>query len=255
MRADDFGKVGAAYQAYSEGIRGRIRHELIFAAVSERAPVGGTILDMGCGDGEMSLRLAEAGFRVLGIDVSSEMLRRAEMSKATLSPDVAARVEFAAGDIASFEPGRTFDAVCCHGVLMYLDDSAAAIRKLATHVAPGGLLSIMSRNLLANGFREALRGDYGRARRLIETGEARSMGNLGISTRADDPFTIINEMEACGFADCDWQGIRIFSDHLNDGFLEEKQAIELITLERLASKRDPYRAMGRLFHAMGRKVN
>lgn len=254
MHVDDFGQVGAAYQAYSEGIRGRIRHELIFEAVSERTPAGGTILDMGCGDGEMSLRLAEAGFRVLGVDVSAEMLRRAGLRKAVLSSDVGVRVEFATGDIASFEPGRMFDAVCCHGVLMYLDNSAPAIRKLAAHVAPGGLLSIMSRNLLANGFREALRGDYGIARRLIETGEPSSLGNLGISTRADDPSMIMGEMEACGFADCDWQGVRIFSDHLDACSFEDQQALELIALERAASQRDPYRAMARLFHAMGRKA-
>ncbi|UWU15406.1 methyltransferase [Rhizobium sullae] len=254
MRLDDFGSVGDAYQRYSDGIRGRIRHELVFEVVASLAPAGGTILDMGCGDGEISARLSEAGFRVLGIDASPEMLRRANLRKAELPEQVRGRLEFAPGDITDFASEHLFDAVCCHGVLMYLDDSAAAIRNLASHVTRGGLLSILTKNALSSGFREALLGDYATARELIETGAAASMGNLGIKTRGDDPSAVVQQMEACGFAECQWRGVRMFSDHLDEPGFDEALAGKLIALERAASLRDPYRAIARLFHATGRKA-
>ncbi|MFA1625089.1 class I SAM-dependent methyltransferase [Rhizobium mongolense] len=198
MRLDDFGSVGDAYQRYSAGIRGKIRHELVFEVVAGLTSAGGTVLDMGCGDGEISARLSEAGFRVLGIDASPEMLRRANLRKAELPEQVRSRLEFALGDITDFASEHLFDAVCCHGVLMYLDDSAAAIRKLASHVKRGGLLSILTKNALSGGFRQALRGDYATARELIETGAAASIGNLGIRTRGDDPSAVVQQMGAYG---------------------------------------------------------
>lgn len=251
MQTGDFGRVGEAYQRYSDGIRGRIRHELVFEVVADLAPPGGDVLDMGCGDGEIAVRLAEAGFRVRGIDASPDMLRRANERVAALPRTVQDRLTFGHGDIASFDAGQAFDAVCCHGVLMYLDDSAAAINKLVRHVRVGGLLSILSKNVLASGFREALRGDYTTARALVETGTATSMGNLGIATRGDDPNAIVEHMEMSGLTQCRWRGIRIFSDHLDGATFDEAKANDLIALERAASTRDPYRAAARLYHATG----
>lgn len=72
MPLNDFGGVGDDYQRYSDGIRGRIRHELVFEVVAGLTTAGGTVLDMGCGDGEISVRLCEAGFNVLGVDASPE---------------------------------------------------------------------------------------------------------------------------------------------------------------------------------------
>ncbi|WP_172746563.1 bifunctional 2-polyprenyl-6-hydroxyphenol methylase/3-demethylubiquinol 3-O-methyltransferase UbiG [Neorhizobium sp. T25_13] len=227
----------------------------MFEVVAGLTAAGGTVLDMGCGDGEISLRLCEAGFNVLGVDASSEMLRRANLRKAHLPEKARKRLNFAVGDIESFEPEQTFDAVCCHGVLMYLDDSSAAIQKLSNHVTHGGVLSILTKNALSSGFREAFRGDYTLARQLIETDAASSMGNLGISTRGDDPSAVIDLMKRCGFDDCQWRGIRIFSDQLDADSFDDNLADALIALEQTASVRDPYRIMARLFHATGRKVH
>lgn len=127
---------------------------------------------------------------------------------------------------------------------MYLDDSSAAIQKLSDHVTRGGVLSILTKNALSSGFREALRGDYTLARQLIETGAASSIGNLGISTRGDDPSTIIDLMKRCGFDDCQWRGIRIFSDHLDADSFDANLADALIALEQAASMRDPVQGNG-----------
>lgn len=246
----DFGIVGRRYQEYSEGIRGRLRHQLVFDALTSHLKPESTILDMGCGDGEMSLRLGRAGHIIVGVDTSSEMLNLAR-ERLTSEPEaIAERVVFQSGDIDHYSGNRDFDAVCCHGVLMYLDRSDRAIGSLAKRVAPGGLLSVLTRNALAAGVREALKGDYAGALAQVMGNDTSSVGNLGITTRGDDPRQVVQMMESNGLTKCQWYGIRVFSDHLPSTMDEERFA-KLLALETEVSGRDPYRSLGRLFHAIG----
>lgn len=246
----DFGAVGRAYQDYSEGIRGRIRHELVFETLAMHLKPGSTVLDMGCGDGEISLRLGRAGHAVVGVDISTEMLELARARLRAESGDVMERIIFRRGDIESFPEDRVFDAVCCHGVLMYLDHSDAAVGKLAERVAPGGLLSVLTKNQLAAGVREAFRGDYAAALAQVVRADGVSVGNLGISTRGDDPWSVLQMMEVHGLTSCQWYGIRVFSDHLQPE-MDAGRFQQLLALEAEVSRRDPYRSLGRLFQAVG----
>jgi hypothetical protein len=49
-------------------------------------------------------------------------------------------VAFEVGDLPSFDPGRTFDALVGRLVLMYLPDPAAALAHLLRFVRPGGVV-------------------------------------------------------------------------------------------------------------------
>lgn len=66
----------------------------------------GTLLDLGCGTGVHALQLARKGWRVVGIDVSADMIRRAEMRLAEDAQQVAFRV----GDVCEAGSERDFDA-------------------------------------------------------------------------------------------------------------------------------------------------
>jgi len=46
--------------------------------ILKHIPQGGYIADLGCGDGYGSYKLSKAGYRVVGIDLSSEMIERAK---------------------------------------------------------------------------------------------------------------------------------------------------------------------------------
>ena len=72
---------------------------------------GGPILEVGCGTGRVTVPLAEAGFEVLGVDLSAPMLRVAERRGATLDPAVAARLSFAHADMTTLDLGREFALV------------------------------------------------------------------------------------------------------------------------------------------------
>lgn len=101
-----------------------------------------TALDVGCGVGRWSLQLASAGYRVTGIDLSSNMIARARKRAAESGADC----EFATANAVQFEFGRRFDLVLCVTVLQHiLDPSAArqAIESLASHLAPQGRLVLL----------------------------------------------------------------------------------------------------------------
>ncbi|MEU1226180.1 methyltransferase domain-containing protein [Streptomyces sp. NPDC005828] len=251
----DFSTVGAAYADHSESSRGRLRHDLVERRLRAELPASPVrILDVGCGTGEMTIRLAAAGHRVTGADPDPRMLAITAGRLAAL-PELRERVELVEAGIDRLPHGReAFDAVCCHGVLMYLDDPEEALARLAEQVAPGGLLSILAKNRRAIGVREALTGDYGNARRLIESAADRSTGNLGLETRGDTAESLDRLAAGHGLTPLAWQGVRIFHDHLDDSWTPGRAAYEAaLELEWAASWRSPYRDIGHLVHALARR--
>lgn len=79
---------------------------------------GMDVLDVGCGTGRWSLRLAEGGARVTGIDFSQGMLARAREKPG------AAGIRFLAHDLHALFPfgSATFDRVVCALVLDHIRD-------------------------------------------------------------------------------------------------------------------------------------
>jgi SAM-dependent methyltransferase len=98
------------------------------------------LLDLGCGTGTHALTFAQRGYAVTGVDRSPAMLERAR-AKADAAH---ATVELVSGDIRTLRLGRTFDAVVMlFAVLGYQThdaDVTAAMRTVAAHLRPGGLL-------------------------------------------------------------------------------------------------------------------
>jgi SAM-dependent methyltransferase len=106
----------------------------LFRAARGAAPV----LDLGCGSGLLTERIARAGVSVIGVDGSRAMLRRARAR----CEDQAGRVTLLARDLAALRlPPRYALAVACHDVLNHLPSEAALRRVLASvrrALAPGG---------------------------------------------------------------------------------------------------------------------
>lgn len=246
----DFGLVGDDYRSYSEGIRGRLRHDLVFKQIQQRLGERGRVLDIGCGDGEMSLRLAGEGYEVTAVDPSEEMLNRLRSRSSVLSHAAKARLKLHQSDLDNFEPKETYDCVCCHGVLLYLTSSEVAVNRLCDFVSRGGVLSILTKNRLSTGVREALQGKHEEALRLILSQSASSEGNLGIVTRGDDPTELSQLLQTRGFT-AEWYGIRLFVDHLKSESESPVNYSALFELESAVSSRTPYRELARLVHILG----
>jgi ubiquinone/menaquinone biosynthesis C-methylase UbiE len=86
--------------------------------MQERKP-GASILDIGCGDGWLSLKAAEKGFRVWGLDSSETAIERARAESERRG--VSDRVEFSVGNALELEyEDDAFDAMMDRGLFHHI---------------------------------------------------------------------------------------------------------------------------------------
>jgi len=116
---------------------------------------GASILDGGCGTGRYAVELARLGYRVTGIDRSTEML-----ALARARTDSPVGVTYEVADLTTLPGAWRFDAVLCRGVLNDLvdDEPRAAVFKAFSHVTrPGGVLLLDARDWGQSAARRAAR--------------------------------------------------------------------------------------------------
>lgn len=115
--------------------------------IAERVSLDGArVLDVGCGGGLLTERLAAEGARVKGIDLSDKALAVARLHLL----ESGLRVEYeqiSAENLADRDPGL-FDVVTCLEMLEHVPDPASTVRACAALTRPGGALffSTLNRN-------------------------------------------------------------------------------------------------------------
>ena len=72
---------------------------------------GDPALELGCGTGRITMAVAEAGYRIVGLDLSDKMLRRAEEKRATLRREARERVHLVQGDMTRFDLDEKYRVV------------------------------------------------------------------------------------------------------------------------------------------------
>lgn len=252
--ADPFSDLADGFVDHLASARGRVRQELVARQIAEHLPrPPGRVADIGGGAGDQALRLADAGYHVTLIDPSAAMVERAHAALREANVDVRRRVELvqATGEEAAalFDPGA-FDAVLCHGVLMYLDDAAPMVRVIATLTAPGGIISILAKNGSAIAMRAGLEGRYADALEAMR--DHQDLGRLGVVTRAETLQELADLLWDNHSRVVEWYGVRVFSDHTAD-VRPGVEFAELIDAEWAAAQTDPYRQVGRLLHVIARR--
>ena len=103
-------------------------------------PLGGQALELGCGTGAWTARLAACAVQVLAVDAAPEMLAQARHKL-----HGAANVTFELADIFSWEPPRRFDTVFFAFLLSHVprDLSASFWHLVSRCLAPDGTVAFV----------------------------------------------------------------------------------------------------------------
>ncbi|THF76950.1 class I SAM-dependent methyltransferase [Cohnella fermenti] len=91
---------------------------------------GERILDLGCGNGDLTAWIAAAGADVMGIDSSEEAIARARMRHEHLRFEVA--------DARSYRAASPFDGVFSHAVLHWIPEPEQAVAAVWQALRAGG---------------------------------------------------------------------------------------------------------------------
>jgi SAM-dependent methyltransferase len=135
---DLFGTEGAAlYDNMSRNDRGEVAE---FLRVGGPAPR--QVLELACGNGRTTLPLLEAGYEVVGLDSSPDMLGR--LAARLTEPEwkkYAGNLQTIEGNMASFSLNRQFDLVVLGTSTVWMLDEegrASLFQSVREHLRPGG---------------------------------------------------------------------------------------------------------------------
>lgn len=95
------------------------------------------VLDIGCGEGYISIKLAERCKKVVGFDINTEDLKLAEDKKSRSK--YKDKISFIPGDILKLPfPDESFDLVCLLDVLPHIKQDREALAEIGRVVRPSG---------------------------------------------------------------------------------------------------------------------
>jgi len=91
---------------------------------------GERILDVGCGTGHLTSKIAESGAQVIGLDNSPDMVAQARQNYTQL--------RFVLADISTFRSNDRFDAVFSNAALHWITDAERVVTSVAHALKPSG---------------------------------------------------------------------------------------------------------------------
>ena len=246
--------------------RGTARTAVIWGALDPVLAAGGQsgaldVLDIGGGTGGFAVRVAELGHQVVVVDPSPDAL--AALGRRAQERGVADRVTGHQGDASSLldvVAAGSVDVVLCHGVLEYVDDTAAALASIAEVLRPGGTVSLLVSQRHAAVIARAMAGHFQQARALLD-GDTTSTGPTGGPTGGRGTgrrFTheeLTALLPAAGFSVTAIHGIRVFADLVPGSLLdlEPGATAALVELEQAVAERSEYLPLATQLHVIAKR--
>jgi S-adenosylmethionine-dependent methyltransferase len=252
------------------GLKGDIRLAVLSRDCAEQLEIAPfhesqkvwTILDAGGGQGQFSLRLAQAGHRVVICDISAEMLKLAAAEVAALGlEDRVTLIHCALQDLARHLPqdlkqqlaqdhaarsAPQFDLVICHAVMEWLQEPKSLLPCLIQYLKPQGFLSLTFYNLHSLIYKNLLRTNF---KKIVEQDYAGARGSL-TPINPLDPQWVLGWLQTLPLKLLCHSGIRVFHDYIFNAEQREAQPETLIELELSFSRQEPYRSLGRYVHLL-----
>jgi S-adenosylmethionine-dependent methyltransferase len=253
------------YAAYLETPEGRLRCDLTFANLQDFLPPPQTklslrALDLGCGTGAATVRLARLGIHTTLLDSSPAML---EIAKRTArEADVDGKIALRHGDaaqVANLFPAGSFDVVLCHNILEYVDDPntvlSAAAQVLRSDSTGIGILSVLVRSRAGEVLKAGIEaGDLGAAERNLTAvwgNESLFGGRVRLFTL--DSLQVM--MKGASLAVAAERGVRVISDYLPPQVSRREEYERIFELERKLGSQPEFAAVARYIQIIARHSN
>jgi 2-polyprenyl-3-methyl-5-hydroxy-6-metoxy-1,4-benzoquinol methylase len=122
----------------SEDVYAHTKYDILERYLADRPFM--RILNVGCGSGDLSIRLAQLGHHVCGIDVEPAYIRLAQDNVERTS--TRGPCSFAVCSIEDYQSEARFDCLVSTDVLEHIADDRRALAKMVDLLSPGGLLLI-----------------------------------------------------------------------------------------------------------------
>ena len=205
------------------------------------------VLDLGGGQGQFSLWLAQQGAQIYLNDLSSEMLALAEQSFSEQSLPLSC-LHAPLQEVDQYWP-QSFDLVMNHAVLEWLAEPMLALELIANKVAEGGHLSLMFYNLHGHVWRQIMNGRTEHSE--TSNPRLRQEGNAPQNPLA--PNDVFSWLENRGFRILRWRGIRCIYDHMHEKIRQRLGEMAYSDADLSFGLQDPYRQLGRYVHVFAQK--
>ncbi len=259
MGENGFTRGSRAWLDRQANLRTVVRHELIGRQLELHLPAGPCrVLDVGAGQGTQAIRLARLGHQVVAVEPDAVMRSAFETSAAREPADVQSRLVLVDAGLGRLVDLGSFDVVCCHGVLMYLDDARAAVVELCDLVTPGGIVSVAARNAESLAWRPGLRRQWTETlAHLDDAGAAnpRYVNEIGVPARADRLEQLAAYIAGRRMHVEAWYGVRVLTDgdDVERAAPPQPELGDLLAAEERMGRTDPYRRLASLLHVVGRR--
>ena len=228
--------------------KGRLRQAVLLRDFAECADLAtpSRILDVGAGQGQLALALAEQGHQVTLTDLSQDMLDMALEDAQERGVDTQIQCHALALQQLSEQQWPAFPVVLCHAVLEWLHEPAEAIKQLRALVQTGGLVSLMFYNKDAKRFGNILFGNF-------DYVAADFQVKKKVSLNPQHPLVPQDVLQWCaqaGFSLLGKTGVRCFHDYLRDRSEQETEFDKLLEVELKYNRTEPYASLGRYQHLL-----
>jgi S-adenosylmethionine-dependent methyltransferase len=233
------------------GLKGDIRLAILWRDLELQAPqiYGGKplrILDVGAGFGQIAIRLAKLGHKVVVNDLSVEMMAIAKVSAE--KEGVLDKIKWHHCPLQELEEklDDTFDLVLCHAVIEWLADPVPLLPRLKSFLSEPGVLSFTYYNRHSFEYRNLIRGNFNL---LTRGGFVPDSGSL----TPGNPLYPQQVQDWCGEAGLQAKaqsGIRVFHDYVTTPRGGNDVPKDIIEMELRYSLKEPYLWLGRYIHLL-----